>query len=578
MTLLFFAVLVVAAGAYWSWFGRAVAHPDSQSLARVQLMQSGIPATSQQVLVAAKEDDVDALELLALAKVDFHAVDKKGKSALHLAIEKQRWGMMSILQHFGLDINKSDLDGYPPIAKVIQQKKFAIADRLIESGASVDFRLADGEPALIHYLKAADDASFLYLLQRGVSPDSRGNDGKCALVHAIESGRLDLAVSLIDAGAELIDLKINDEPLLIALLAEHQKWGVSEQEVIAFIDILVSSEVDVNQASPVSGFRPLQVAIMNGKPTFVDALLRHTSDHSDCLWMALKLDQIEIVETLLKHGANADEMGTSGDSPLVAMVRSGRAELIEIFLDHGATPEQVTKEGQSLLFTAIALKQTASTLALLSHEKHPDVHQLMTSPVSEEFRKIFNSKGLVDWYCRHDSKLTPLILAILRDELEVAEKLIKLGAKRHQGTKRKAFPIQIAAALKNVQIQQLILGVPYQDDKQKRKFIIDLSDQKVHFYKDGKLNKSYRCSTGKGGYRTPTGKYVITDKQRHKVSNIYKGAQMPFFQRLSCKAIGFHKGNIGSRFASHGCIRLSYSGAKFFFAHSKVGDRVTIRK
>ena len=111
-----------------------------------------------------------------------------------------------------------------------------------------------------------------------------------------------------------------------------------------------------------------------------------------------------------------------------------------------------------------------------------------------------------------------------------------------------------------------------------RKYIIDLSDQKVYFYVNGKMVKSSRCSTGKRGYRTPVGEYVVSDRMKDKVSNIYKGAKMPYFQRFSCKDFGLHQGATYSGFLSHGCIRLPMSNAKYFFNHGKVGDRVTIRK
>jgi len=165
-------------------------------------------------------------------------------------------------------------------------------------------------------------------------------------------------------------------------------------------------------------------------------------------------------------------------------------------------------------------------------------------------------------------------------ELKVAEKLIKNGADRNQGTdsKYKVYPIQMAAENKDVKMQQLLIGVPYEDDQQERHFVIDLSEQKAYYYKGEELIKSTRCSTGRSGYRTEPGHYVITDKTRHKRSNIYNGAEMPYFQRFSCGAIGFHEGNTYSRYASHGCIRLPMSVAKFFWGETSMGDRVEIKK
>jgi len=127
--------------------------------------------------------------------------------------------------------------------------------------------------------------------------------------------------------------------------------------------------------------------------------------------------------------------------------------------------------------------------------------------------------------------------------------MIELGANRYEKSTANTRPVQVAAKTKNIQMQQLLLDVPYKDDQQQRSFIVDLSEQKAYFYKDGKVFKTSRVSSGKTGFRTPTGKYVISDKIKDKVSNIYKDAKMPYFQRFSCSEIGFHEGYTGSRFA-----------------------------
>ncbi len=83
--------------------------------------------------------------------------------------------------------------------------------------------------------------------------------------------------------------------------------------------------------------------------------------------------------------------------------------------------------------------------------------------------------------------------------------------------------------------------------------------------------------TGRKGYATPTGKYVISDKQRDWISTIYK-VSMPFFMRLSCREIGLHAGNCPGYPASHGCIRMPYSDVQKLFAVLKIGDAVTIEE
>jgi lipoprotein-anchoring transpeptidase ErfK/SrfK len=93
--------------------------------------------------------------------------------------------------------------------------------------------------------------------------------------------------------------------------------------------------------------------------------------------------------------------------------------------------------------------------------------------------------------------------------------------------------------------------------------------------KEGVLLDTCFVSTGREGYNTPAGRYVITDKHRTWTSTSYHGS-MPFFMRLNCRVIFLHSGYVTGRSASHGCIRLPYEKAQKFFGICRVGDEVQI--
>ena len=52
-----------------------------------------------------------------------------------------------------------------------------------------------------------------------------------------------------------------------------------------------------------------------------------------------------------------------------------------------------------------------------------------------------------------------------------------------------------------------------------------------------------RCSTGRSGYSTKRGEFVITNKERNHRSTIYH-VEMPYFMRLSCLDFGMHAGYV----------------------------------
>lgn len=87
---------------------------------------------------------------------------------------------------------------------------------------------------------------------------------------------------------------------------------------------------------------------------------------------------------------------------------------------------------------------------------------------------------------------------------------------------------------------------------------IDLSSQRMTVYVDGVPYYRWRVSTGRKGYRTPTGKFRPTFMKRYHESTIYDNAPMPhsiFFNGGIAVHGTNHIRSLG-RTASHGCVRL----------------------
>jgi lipoprotein-anchoring transpeptidase ErfK/SrfK len=105
---------------------------------------------------------------------------------------------------------------------------------------------------------------------------------------------------------------------------------------------------------------------------------------------------------------------------------------------------------------------------------------------------------------------------------------------------------------------------------------ISLASQRVALFKNGVPVFHAPCSTGREGYSTKKGQFVITDKNRNHRSTIYH-VEMPYFMRLSCLDFGMHAGYVPNRPASHGCIRLPSEAARKFFSEIPIGTLVTVK-
>ncbi|MGI9482442.1 MAG: L,D-transpeptidase [Hyphomicrobiales bacterium] len=112
---------------------------------------------------------------------------------------------------------------------------------------------------------------------------------------------------------------------------------------------------------------------------------------------------------------------------------------------------------------------------------------------------------------------------------------------------------------------------------------VDLSAKTMKVYRDGRLMHSWRVSTGRRGYRTPTGTYRPKWLKRMHYSTKYDYSPMPY-------SVFFHRGyaihgtNYVSRLgrpASHGCVRLHPRNAARLFslirANGRSNTRIIIR-
>jgi hypothetical protein len=137
----------------------------------------------------------------------------------------------------------------------------------------------------------------------------------------------------------------------------------------------------------------------------------------------------------------------------------------------------------------------------------------------------------------------------------------------------------------------------------KPRIVIDLSDQRLRYYKGDTLVGLSPLSSGTPNHRTPTGNFRITEKDLNHRSSAYGdyvnsagavvkgdvdsrrdakppgtrflGASMRYFMRFN-HGIGMHEGYLPGYPASHGCVRLPTQMAAIFYGVTPVGTPVQV--
>jgi hypothetical protein len=106
--------------------------------------------------------------------------------------------------------------------------------------------------------------------------------------------------------------------------------------------------------------------------------------------------------------------------------------------------------------------------------------------------------------------------------------------------------------------------------------IVSIPAQRAYVFRNGVEIGVTTVSTGAPGHRTPRGVFTVLQKAVQHTSNIYKGEQMPYMERLTWSGIALHAGDVPGYPASHGCVRLPLEFAKLLYGVTGKGTAVVI--
>src|ERR1041384_6554026 len=106
--------------------------------------------------------------------------------------------------------------------------------------------------------------------------------------------------------------------------------------------------------------------------------------------------------------------------------------------------------------------------------------------------------------------------------------------------------------------------------------VASITEQVAYVYRNGIRIARSSVSTGRPGHPTPTGVFTILEKEVHHTSSIYKGAEMPYMERVTWGGIALHAGDLPGYPASHGCVRLPKEFSRLLFTVTHVGTAVII--
>ena len=393
-------------------------------------------------------------------------------------------------------------------------------------------------------------------------------DGRTPLLLATLHGDWEIARRLMDSGAG-VDAADNAGTTPLMAAAMHGN--------VEILRALTERKASADSAD-LQKRAALHYAIAAAKLEAVEFLLPLTAkpaatcaDGNNALGMAYETHDPNIVKVILDHTPPAFEWNTATRAALTAALGIGDKDRIRLLL--GKHPGPPTPEGRTapLIAYALSMNQTPLFDMLLACGASPNT--VIPSPCEKDFLATVPANYLRH-YLEGDTGVTILMLAASLGKEDCVKALLAAGADRNRATpKHKMIALYFATRSDSWLCTQMLLGSGPSPDQ--LRIEVSLSSQEATVFKNGAPTFRTNVSTGRAGFSTPPGRYVITDKDRDHRSTIYK-VPMPFFMRLSCRDFGMHQGVVESHPASHGCIRLPASAARRLFSEIPVGTLVSI--
>ncbi len=490
------------------------------------------------LIEAVKESNREKFDLLLGGKADVNARTGDGEgaelTALSFAIALENVYMQEELLAAGADSNAKGTSGEPLLYEAVQGQKKEVVTRLLKNEAGTETLSSNAISPLSAAVLNEDLDMIDLLISGGADSSFHGEEAETPLMLAAANGNLAIANQLIVSGA-----RVDGEELLAMAFKRRDD---------PLLSLLLNSGVSPESTMPGSDERVFDVAVREGAAGVVRTLLASGAKIGDNLWAALLTGQDNLIRLILQAGASPRQPGPEGQDPLdyclsqerygaarelldggadpnarfdenetwlSKYVREGNANIALALVEAGATVNGVkASDGHSLIGWAIANRMTDVAVAMVKAGIDTEVEE--KSPASPAFRERFESTTF-RYHLQVDSRIRPLMMAAAQRDLDVAQALMDAGAKGNAYSRKYLSAAIIGAWYKDVKMQQIALigKVPR---IQPRKVVVDLSDQRVTLYENEVATFSTPCSTGMSGYRTPTGEYVISDKNRHHTS------------------------------------------------------------
>ena len=349
--------------------------------------QGALPVEDVPLVEAVKRGDTGVVSALLRENVDVNAQTVDGATALHWAVHRDSVTMVERLLREGADASAANRYGVTPLSLACENGNALIIDRLLQAGADPNVALPGGETALMTAARTGNPDAVKVLLRHGADANAAESTRRqTALMWAASNGNEGVIELLVDAGADINARSSESKPVYEGTFVAGRSGPPPD----------LAERIDV--------FTPLLFAVRAGRG--------------------------EAVRTLLEAGADINDTGPNGTSPLVVACINAHWELASLLLDLGADPNAAV-DGWSALHQVV---RTRSLHFLVRSGGLPPPASTGTLSSVDLARKLIAHGATLDAPSKRPGRgvainqSTPLMLAARPADPEMVRLLIAAGS------------------------------------------------------------------------------------------------------------------------------------------------------